>query len=142
MHYQPHIDGLRAVAVLSVIFFHLDINVVKGGYVGVDVFFVISGFLISSIIVRELSSTGSFNFFNFYVRRARRLLPALFTTLALSFVFAAVVFSSVQLTEFGSELIYSTFSLANFYHWWNSGYFDTAADSKLLLHMWSLSVEE
>jgi len=142
MIYQPHIDGLRAVAVLSVILFHLDLKEFQGGYVGVDVFFVISGFLITSIISKELQQTGRFRFANFYVRRARRLLPALFAVLSVCSVVALFLYSSQRLYEYGVALIYSVFSAANFLFWLESGYFDTGADSKLLLHMWSLSVEE
>ena len=79
--YQPHVDGLRAVAVLSVIFFHLGVKWAPGGYVGVDIFFVISGYLITRLINVEIDTTGSFNFIRFYIRRMRRLFPALITTL-------------------------------------------------------------
>lgn len=142
MRYQPHIDGLRAVAVLSVIFFHLDFAKFAGGFVGVDIFFVISGFLISSLIHAELLKTGEFRMGNFYLRRARRLMPALFTTISLTAIVAAVLFSSEQLKSFGTEAITGVLSVSNFLFWRQSGYFDVAAESKALLHLWSLSVEE
>ena len=142
MKYFPHIDGLRCAAVISVILFHLDINWFDGGFVGVDVFFVISGFLITSIIVKEIQSTQNFSFKKFYIRRARRLLPALFSIFAICLVVALLLYSSERLYDLGVELIFSVISAANFLFWIKSGYFDTGADSKLLLHMWSLSVEE
>ena len=142
MKYQAHIDGLRAIAVLSVILFHLDIHWFKGGFVGVDVFFVISGYLITSIIVKEVNGIDGFSFKKFYTRRARRLLPALFSVFVICLTVALFLYSSERLFEFGTELIYSVLSAANFLFWIESGYFDAEADTKLLLHMWSLSVEE
>jgi peptidoglycan/LPS O-acetylase OafA/YrhL len=142
MTYHPHIDGLRAVAVLSVILFHLGFEQFSGGFVGVDVFFVISGFLITRIIVNEVSQTGSFAFANFYIRRARRLLPAMLATLVVTTAVVVPLYSSSQLESYAYELIAGLVSLANLLFWNVSGYFDTAAESKTLLHMWSLSVEE
>ncbi len=142
MQYRPHIDGLRALAVLSVLFFHLGFPAFSGGYVGVDVFFVISGFLITGLIRTEVLNTGSFSFSNFYMRRARRLAPALFFTFALCFAFAVVQFSPSDFERFSGALVHAVASLSNFYFWTESGYFDTAATIKPLLHTWSLSVEE
>jgi len=142
MHYQAHIDGLRAIAVLSVIFYHLDIAGFSGGFVGVDVFFVISGYLISGLILKEIENTGSFSFKHFYLRRARRLLPAFITTLALSSLLALGLFSSQALQAYGEEMLAALTSLANLYYWLNSGYFSPEADTRTLLHTWSLSVEE
>lgn len=142
MQYRSDIDGLRALAVLSVLFFHLGFSGFGGGYVGVDVFFVISGFLITRLIRAEVQHAGSFSFSNFYMRRARRLAPALFFTFALSFVFAVVLFSPSDLQRFSGALVHAVASLSNFYFWTESGYFDTAATVKPLLHTWSLSVEE
>ena len=142
LQYQPHIDGLRAIAVLSVVFFHLDVQFFSGGFVGVDIFFVISGYLISSIIWDELEIKGRFNFKKFYTRRARRLLPAFFTTLMLSTVVALILYSSERLLEFGNEILFTVLSASNFLFWQQSGYFDGAASTKTLLHMWSLSLEE
>lgn len=142
MKYFPHIDGLRAVAVISVVLFHLDLRNFKGGFVGVDIFFVISGFLITSIIVKEIEETGEFSFKKFYIRRARRLLPSLFTVLTACIVVALLFYSSERLYEFGVELLFSAISAVNIHFWLDSGYFSTRADSKLLLHIWSLCVEE
>ena len=140
--YWPHVDGLRAIAVLSVIFFHLDIEFFSGGFVGVDVFFVLSGFLISSIIWRELKENGRFSFARFYIRRARRLLPSLFSTILITFIIGLSLYSSERLLELGEEILYALFSVSNFLYWQQSGYFDGSSETKTLLHMWSLSVEE
>ena len=142
MQYRPDIDGLRALAVFSVLFFHLGFTTFGGGYVGVDVFFVISGFLITQLIRAEVQRTESFRFSNFYMRRARRLAPALFFTFALCFAFAVVLFSPSDFERFSGALVHAVVSLSNFYFWTESGYFDTAATVKPLLHTWSLSVEE
>ena len=139
--YRPDIDGLRTIAVLAVLFFHLDIALFSGGYVGVDVFFVISGFLITRNIVNDIEAER-FRFSNFYVRRARRLFPALFFTLALTLAVGAFILTPDHMARLGNSLIFALFSLSNFYFWSASGYFDTAAELKPLLHTWSLSVEE
>ena len=114
--YRPDVDGLRAVAVLGVICFHLDWPLFRGGYVGVDVFFVISGFLITRLIV-DLIEQGRFTFSYFYTRRARRLLPALFFTLALSFVLAFLLFSAEHFDRFAGAVVYAVLALSNFYFW-------------------------
>lgn len=142
MKYEPEIDGLRALAVMSVLFFHLGFAGFGGGFVGVDVFFVISGFLITRLIQAEAQGIGSFSFSNFYVRRARRLAPALFFTFAVSLAFAAVLFSPSDMQRFAGSLVHAVMSLSNFFFWTESGYFDAAATVKPLLHTWSLSVEE
>lgn len=139
--HRDDIDWLRAVAVLSVCFFHWSIPPFRGGYVGVDIFFVISGFLITQIIQREVRQ-GTFSFAQFYERRVRRLLPALYlmaaVTLAVSF-FVLLPFERRELLE--SVIATLTFT-SNIYFWQQSGYFESGADEKLLLHTWSLSVEE
>ena len=140
--YQRHIDGLRAVAVLSVLAYHLGLPHSRGGYVGVDVFFVISGYLITRLIVNELIETGKFSFKRFYLRRVRRLFPALLATIAASFIAAFILFSPPTFQNFSKELIASVLSFSNFLFWSQAGYFDTAAELKPLLHTWSLSVEE
>jgi peptidoglycan/LPS O-acetylase OafA/YrhL len=140
--YRPEIDGLRAVAVISVLLYHVGVLQFSGGYVGVDVFFVISGFLITRIIFEEASRTGTFSFSNFYLRRLRRLFPALLTTVAISFLFGYWLLSPLNFREFGGSAITALTSVSNFFFWAHSGYFDTAAISKPLLHTWSLSVEE
>jgi peptidoglycan/LPS O-acetylase OafA/YrhL len=139
--YRRDIDGLRAIAVLSVIAFHIDHERFKGGFVGVDIFFVISGFLISSIIYRELES-GGFSIVEFYVRRIRRIYPALFLVLACVCVAGWIFLLPTDFVALGKQILGgSTFS-ANFVLWWQSGYFSPEAALKPLLHLWSLGVEE
>lgn len=141
MKYRAEIDGLRALAVLPVILFHAGFEWFRGGFVGVDVFFVISGYLITSIIISEMVER-KFSIINFYERRARRILPALFFVMAVSLPFAWLWLSPSNLKDFGQSLIaVSTFS-SNILFWSESGYFDTAAELKPLLHTWSLAVEE
>lgn len=141
MKYRAEIDGLRALAVLPVILFHAGFEWFKGGFVGVDVFFVISGYLITTIIISEMAE-GKFSIVNFYERRARRILPALFFVMAVCLPFALFWLPPNDLADFGQSLIaVSTFS-SNILFWLESGYFDTAAELKPLLHTWSLAVEE
>ncbi len=140
--YQSHIDGLRAVAVLSVIFYHFGQASFSGGYVGVDVFFVISGFLITRLILDEINDTGEFNFKRFYIRRIRRLFPALLVTLTISLALAIALFPPEQFQGFGRSLSAAVFSVSNIFFWTGSGYFDVNSHAKPLLHTWSLSVEE
>lgn len=141
MKYRSEIDGLRALAVLPVILFHAGFEWFSGGFVGVDVFFVISGYLITTIIISEMAE-GKFSIVNFYERRARRILPALFFVMATCLPFAWLWLTPNDLKDFGQSLVaVSTFS-SNILFWWESGYFDTAAELKPLLHTWSLAVEE
>ena len=141
MKYRAEIDGLRALAVLPVILFHAGFEWFSGGFVGVDVFFVISGYLITTIIISEMAE-GKFSIINFYERRARRILPALFFVMAACLPFAWLRLTPNDLKDFGQSLVaVSTFS-SNILFWWESGYFDTAAELKPLLHTWSLAVEE
>jgi peptidoglycan/LPS O-acetylase OafA/YrhL len=140
--YRADIDGLRAIAVLCVLFFHTGLPFFGGGFVGVDIFFVISGFLITRLIRDEFVEKGSFDFKNFYVRRGRRLFPGLFFTMLLCTAFSIWLFSPQHLARFGGELIHALLSLSNVFFWRESGYFDPAADYKPLLHTWSLSIEE
>lgn len=140
--YRPEVDGLRAVAVLGVLTFHLKPAWLPGGFVGVDVFFVISGFLITRIILQQLASREGFSFKRFYARRVRRLFPALFVTLAVSTLVAIKLLSSAQLDRFAGSLTHALVSLSNIYFWDEIGYFDVASDNKPLLHTWSLCVEE
>lgn len=139
--YRADIDGLRAIAVLGVVLFHVGFSPIGGGFVGVDVFFVISGFLITRLIYGDVVA-GSFSFADFYLRRVRRLFPALFFTLAFSLIAATLLLSPLQLQRVGGASFFSVASASNFYFWSESGYFDTEANLKPLLHMWSLSVEE
>lgn len=140
--YRPDIDGLRAIAVGVVLLFHLDLAPFSGGFVGVDVFFVISGFLITNIILKEMRESGTFQFARFYIRRARRLFPALFVTQLAALIAAYVLLSPPDLERTGGALLHSLVSLSNMFFWSESGYFDAESDSKPLLHTWSLGVEE
>lgn len=141
LSYRPELDGLRAIAVLSVVLFHAGVGLVSGGYIGVDIFFVLSGFLITSILIKEISS-GRFSFPLFYERRIRRLLPPLVPVLLVTGCAAFVFFDRVPLEGF-SKSLYSTLALsANWYFLSSVGYFDGPGESTPLLHMWSLSVEE
>jgi len=141
MKYRPEIDGLRALAVIPVILFHAGIQVFSGGYIGVDIFFVISGYLITSIILSELSDK-SFSFIGFYERRARRILPALFFMMAVCLPFAWVWMLPHELKGFSQSLFAVTTYTSNIYFWITTGYFEIAAELRPLLHTWSLAVEE
>jgi len=140
--YRPEVDGLRAVAILSVLFFHLGVPGISGGFIGVDIFFVISGFLITGIIYQEFVSTGDFTLSNFYARRVRRLFPALVFTLALTMVAGFFLFSLKFFNSFSLSFLSALFSVSNFYFWKTSDYFAPNAEFEPLLHTWSLSVEE
>lgn len=141
MRYRAEIDGLRAIAVLPVIFFHAGLDGFSGGFVGVDVFFVISGYLITTIIISEMRN-GTFSLLSFYERRARRILPPLFFVMLVCLPFAWLWLSPRDLMDFGQSLVaVSTFS-SNVLFWFESGYFEAAAEMKPLLHTWSLAVEE
>lgn len=141
MVHRPEIDGLRALAVLPVILFHAGFGLFGGGYVGVDVFFVISGFLITSIIVAE-QRAGRFSIVRFYERRARRILPALFVVMLVCLPAAWFWMLPQEAAAFGRSLLAVSVFLSNLLFWRTSGYFDLAADEKPLLHTWSLGVEE
>lgn len=139
--YRSDIDGLRAVAVLPVVLFHAKIPGFGGGYVGVDVFFVISGFLITSIIHREIEN-NQFSLIHFYERRARRILPALFAMVAVSCVAAAFLLFPDQYESFSKSVLATALFVSSITFYRESGYFDIEAEQKPLLHTWSLSVEE
>lgn len=141
MVYQPQIDGLRAFAVLSVILFHANFPIFKGGFIGVDVFFVISGYLITTIIIKEINNK-TFSFIGFYERRARRILPVLFFILLISTIMAWLILLPRDMREFSQSLAATSSFLSNVFFWLKSGYFDTSTELKPLLHTWSLSVEE
>jgi peptidoglycan/LPS O-acetylase OafA/YrhL len=141
VHYRPEIDGLRAIAVLSVILFHADLSAVPGGYLGVDIFFVISGYLIASIIISEVEAR-TFSFASFYERRARRILPPLFLVVLVCVPFALFAMLPRDILEFSKSLLAVSVFASNIFFWRQSGYFDTDADLKPLLHTWSLGVEE
>lgn len=141
MMYRREIDGLRAVAVVPVILFHGEIPRVSGGFVGVDVFFVISGYLISSIIMAELHN-GTFSLVKFYERRARRILPALLLVMLSFLIFAYALLLPSEMKTFGQSVLSVCAFVSNIFFWRYSGYFDVPAHSQILLHTWSLSVEE
>lgn len=140
--YRPEIDGLRAVAVVPVILFHMGFQSLAGGYIGVDVFFVISGYLITSILRKELES-GSFSFGEFWARRVRRILPALLFVTAATLVFFYLFGFRPERPVVAQQAAAAMLSLANFYYWRNAGdYWGPAAEDSPFLHTWSLSVEE
>lgn len=140
--YRPEIDGLRTIAVLGVLLFHLKVGVFKGGFAGVDVFFVISGYLISGRILGD-ASAGRFSFKNFYVRRARRILPALIFTVVATFIAGLLWLPPESLRGLAKESTHALLSIANFQYWREAKeYFARASDQLPLLHCWSLSLEE
>ena len=139
--YRPDIDGLRAVAVTAVVAFHAGARWVTGGYVGVDVFFVISGYLIGGIALRELTEQR-FSFARFYARRARRILPALFLILAFCYIGAIVFLSPIETRFFSRDALATVFSVSNLSLYKAVNYFSPTADLNPLLMTWSLGVEE
>jgi peptidoglycan/LPS O-acetylase OafA/YrhL len=140
--YRADIDGLRAIAVLFVLFFHLEIGLFSSGFVGVDVFFTISGFLITTIVLKE-SGCNDFSFGRFYTRRALRLLPAYLFLLLFVIAFSALIMAPIAFGKFLQSAIASGFFVSNFYFLFEQGgYFTTSASELPLLHTWSLSVEE
>jgi peptidoglycan/LPS O-acetylase OafA/YrhL len=141
MKYRQDIDGLRAIAVMAVVLFHFGVSTLSGGYAGVDVFFVISGFLISSILMNDVESK-QFSFTQFYEKRVRRLFPALFATILVSTLVSYVLFMPEEFREFGQSVIGATTYLSNVFFWLKSDYFEGPSELKPLLHTWSLSVEE
>ena len=139
--YRSDIDGLRAVAVLSVVLFHAFPEILPGGFTGVDVFFVISGFLISTILYSNLA-TGRFSIADFYGRRIRRIFPALILVMASCYALGWFVLLPDEYAQLGKHIAGGAGFVQNFVLWNESGYFDNAADTKPLLHLWSLGIEE
>jgi peptidoglycan/LPS O-acetylase OafA/YrhL len=137
--YRADIDGLRAIAILGVVFFHFNIYPFEGGYLGVDVFLVISGYLIASFILPKLEN-DNFNFFEFFLRRVKRLLPTYYITLILSFIMAYFVFEPDIFDKFAKSSNSSMLFISNFFFWKNSGYWDES-NTNPLLHTWTLSLE-
>ncbi len=141
MQYRPDVDGLRAAAVVPVVLFHAGVPGFGGGFVGVDVFFVISGTLITGLIAEEIRQ-GRFSLADFYERRIRRIVPALAAMLLFCAVAASVLLLPMDHAEFGRSVVAAALSFSNVFFWRQSGYFSDAAELKPLLHTWSLSVEE
>jgi peptidoglycan/LPS O-acetylase OafA/YrhL len=142
MHnYRPDIDGLRAVAVSAVVLHHAFPRLFPGGFIGVDIFFVISGYLISSIILDQLAQ-GRFSFADFYARRVKRIFPALFLVLAFTLAYGWFVLTPNEYKALGKHTVAGSFFLSNFAFWKEAGYFDASAVEKPLLHLWSLAIEE
>ncbi|MCW5703781.1 MAG: acyltransferase family protein [Bradyrhizobium sp.] len=139
--YREDIDWLRAIAVLAVVAFHFEMTGIWGGFVGVDIFFVISGYLITGIIQSELKA-GHFSFARFYERRVRRLLPALYVMVALTAIPSFHYLLPSERAEFFRSVVAVVTFTSNFFFWFQTGYFDHAAVEKPLLHTWSLAVEE
>ncbi|MBV5279535.1 MAG: acyltransferase [Campylobacteraceae bacterium] len=139
--YRPDIDGLRAIAVLSVVAFHAFPNWMRGGFIGVDIFFVISGFLISTIIFENLDK-GTFSFFEFYARRIKRIFPALLLVLIACYVFGWFALLADEYKQLGKHIAAGAGFVSNFILWGEAGYFDNTAETKPLLHLWSLGIEE
>ena len=141
LSYREDVDGLRGLAVLSVVLFHLSSHWLPGGYVGVDIFFVISGFLITSLILMDVDN-GNFTYLGFYRRRAVRLLPALLFTLFVCLLFGLITYPPDMLDRFGKQLFYSALGLGNILSAQGVNYFANDVASRPLLHLWSLGVEE
>jgi peptidoglycan/LPS O-acetylase OafA/YrhL len=141
MRYRPEVDGLRTIAVVPVILYHAGLEVFRGGYVGVDVFFVISGYLITTILLNEMDE-GRFSLVNFYERRARRILPALFFVMACCVPFAWMWLRPEDLASFARSMVAVSLFASNILFWRESSYFAQGSELQPLLHTWSLAVEE
>jgi peptidoglycan/LPS O-acetylase OafA/YrhL len=141
LKYRAEIDGLRALAVVPVILFHAGFELFSGGFVGVDVFFVISGYLITTILIEDIENKR-FSILNFYERRARRILPALFLVILVCIPFSWMWMLPSQMKDFSQSLVAVSLFASNILFWRESGYFDAVAEEKPLLHTWSLAVEE
>lgn len=141
MNYRRDIDGLRAIAVVPVILFHAGFPMFSGGYVGVDIFFVISGYLITSLILQDYAA-GNYSLQRFYIKRARRILPSLFFVVGVCIPFAWHWFLPYDLLDFSQSVVATLSFVSNIFFWLKTGYFDIEAEFKPLLHTWSLAVEE
>ncbi|MEX1233357.1 MAG: acyltransferase, partial [Roseovarius sp.] len=141
MRYRPEIDGLRAVAVVPVILFHAGFSAFEGGYVGVDVFFVISGYLITTILISEREA-GTYSLLDFYERRARRILPALFLVLLVTIPFAWRWLAPDPFEDYARSQAFAALFLSNIHFLEKSSYYDIGSALRPLLHTWSLAVEE
>ena len=141
MEYRAEIDGLRAIAVVPVILFHAGIEPFTGGFIGVDVFFVISGYLITTLLVNDIEN-NKFSIIKFYERRARRILPAMFFVMLFCIPFALQWMTPDQLKDFSLSIVAVSLFISNLFFWRESEYFSTASEQKPMLHTWSLAVEE
>lgn len=141
LQYRPEIDGLRAIAVMAVVLYHSDINLLSGGFLGVDIFFVISGYLITAILHRDLNSKG-FSMVHFYERRVRRILPVLLFVIFITIPFAWIWLMPSDLKDFSQSLISILLLSSNVLFLKESGYFEVSAELKPFIHTWSLSIEE
>ena len=139
--YRPDIDGLRALAVLAVVIYHAFPSVLRGGFVGVDIFFVISGYLITGILWRELDAQR-FSLLHFYQRRILRIFPSLILVLATTLAFGVGLLLADELAQLGRHIAAGSVFASNWLLWSESHYFDTSAQTKPLLHLWSLAIEE
>ena len=148
IRYRPEIDGLRAISVIAVILYHADLTfkgipIFAGGFIGVDIFLVISGYLITSLILKEINLKKDFSFINFYERRARRILPALFGVIIFSLPFAWMYLLPIEFKSFSKSIIYTIFFGSNFYfHFTGLEYGAPSSFLKPFLHTWSLAIEE
>ena len=146
--YRPEIDGLRAISVLAVIFYHIEITlnnfkIFSGGFIGVDIFFVISGYLITSLIIKEIEISDNFSLANFYKRRSKRILPALFGMILISIIFAWNYLTPSSFTQYSKSIISSVFFFSNYFFYFEGLVYNSESSlAKPLLHTWSLSVEE
>jgi peptidoglycan/LPS O-acetylase OafA/YrhL len=145
LKYRPEIDGLRALSVVGVLLFHLKFHAFSGGFLGVDVFFVLSGYLITTLLLKELQNDKTISFINFYSRRIKRLLPAIISTVALTLAIWCIYFFNLdhETSQLLSSMRYGVVGFANIFFRKNIGnYFDASTDEMPLLHLWSLGVEE
>lgn len=140
--YRADIDGLRALAVLAVVLFHFEFDLFKGGYIGVDIFFVISGYLITKIITNEIVTTGTLSIKNFYYRRTKRILPVYLACIFVSAAIGALFLSTIHFQKMGESIKASILMITNVHFFLDADYFDLSASTKPLLHLWSLSIEE
>ena len=140
--YIPHLDGLRAISVLAILAFHLRPDWLPGGFLGVDVFFIISGFLITSLLIDEIQNRGRINFSQFYLRRFKRLFPSFILVILLTIISAYLLFDQQKFISVAKTALVSIFGISNLYFYKTSSYFDLSSIEKPLLHIWSLNVEE
>ena len=141
MKYRADIDGLRACAVIPVVLFHAGVPAITGGFVGVDVFFVISGYVISALLLEDINA-GRFSIIAFYERRIRRIFPALVFVIAITTLAAGFLLLPREMIDFSKSVIASTLFASNIYFWKQAGYFDIASSLRPLLQLWTLAVEE